>query len=104
MHHLNDLEELFHHFFHWNRARIRCIVPLIIGMIQLGTVNLSKIAATFPGTAQSASHYKRLQRLFRQFPLDLDQIARVIAYCKFSCDSILAYTNRSNLFSMLGES
>ena len=28
-------------FFHWNRARIRCIVPLIIGMIQLGTVNLS---------------------------------------------------------------
>ena len=44
MHHLNELEELFHHFFHWNRARIRCIVPLIIGMIQLGTVNLSKIA------------------------------------------------------------
>ena len=80
MHHLNDLEELLHHFFHWNRARIRCIVPLIIGMIQLGTVNLSKIAATFPGTAQSASHYKRLQRLFRQFPLDLDQIARFIAH------------------------
>ena len=25
------------------------------------------------------------------------------SYCKFSCDSILAYTNRSNLFSMLRE-
>jgi hypothetical protein len=80
MYNVNELENLFHHFFPWNRARIRCIVPLIIGMIQLGTVNLSKIAATFPGTAQSASHYKRLQRLFRQFPLDLDQIARFIAH------------------------
>jgi len=80
MYNVNELENLFHHFFHWNRARIRCIVPLIIGMIQLGTVNLSKIAATFPGTAQSASHYKRLQRLFRHFPLDLNQIARFIAH------------------------
>lgn len=80
MYNVKELENLFHDFFHWNRARIRCIVPLIIGMIQLGTVNLSKIAATFPGTAQSSSHYKRLQRLFRQFCLDLDQIARFIAH------------------------
>ena len=27
----------------------------------------------------------------------------ITSYCKFSCDSILVYTNRSNLFSMLGE-
>jgi hypothetical protein len=80
VHRLNELEELFHHFFHWNRARIRCIVPLIIGMIQLGTVNLSKISATFPGTVKPSSHYKRLQRLFRQFPFDLNQIARFIAH------------------------
>ena len=56
------------------------IIGMIIGMIQWGTVNLSKIAATFPGTTQSTSHYKRLQRLFRQFRLDLDQIARFIAH------------------------
>ena len=80
MYNSTALEELFHHFFHWNRARIRCIVPLIIGMIQLGTVNLSKIAPTFPGPAQPASHYKRLQRLFRDFPLDFNQIARFIAH------------------------
>ena len=27
----------------------------------------------------------------------------IVSYCKFSCDSILVYTNRSNLFSMLRE-
>ena len=41
---------------------------------------MSKIAATFPGIAQPTSHYKRLQRLFRQFPLDLNQIAQFIAH------------------------
>ena len=79
MYNINEVENLFHDFFHWNRARIRCIVPLLSGMIQLGTVNLSKSAATFPGTAQSASHDKSLQRLFRQVPVELDQMARLIA-------------------------
>ena len=79
MNHIIPLEELFHDFFHWNRARIRCIIHLILGMIQLKTVNLSKIAPAFPGIAQPDSHYKRLQRLFRHFPLDLNQIARFIA-------------------------
>ncbi|QQS54128.1 MAG: IS4 family transposase [Candidatus Competibacteraceae bacterium] len=70
---------MLHHHFHWNRARISCIVYLIIGIIQMGTVNLAKIAVTFPGRAQPASHYKRLQRLFCQFSLDLNQVARFIA-------------------------
>ena len=71
--------KMLHAHFHWNRARIYCIVYLIIGMIQMGTVNLTKIATTFPGTAKPASHYKRLQRLFGQFSLDLNQVAQFIA-------------------------
>jgi Transposase DDE domain len=45
----------------------------------MGTVNLAKIAATFPGNVQPSSHYKRLQRLFCQFSLDMNQVARFIA-------------------------
>jgi len=71
--------EMLHDHFHWNRARIYCIVYLIIGMIQMGTVNLTKIATTFPGNTKPSSDYKRLQRLFCQFSLDLNQVARFIA-------------------------
>ena len=71
--------KMLHAHFHWNRARIYCIVYLIIGMIQMGTVNLTKIATTFPGNAKPSSHYKRLQRLFCQFSLDLNQVAQFIA-------------------------
>lgn len=73
-----ELANLLWQFFRWNRARIGCIVPLLIGIIQLGTVNLMNIATTFPGEAQRDSHYKRLQRLFREFPLELNAIAQFI--------------------------
>ncbi len=74
------LATTFKEFFNWNRARINCIIPLLLAMIQLGTVNLAKIAQAFPGTAKVDSHYKRLQRLFREFSLELDLIAQFIAY------------------------
>ena len=76
----HELGKVLWEFFHWNRARIGCIVPLLIGIIQLGTVNLVKIASTFPGEAQPHSHYKRLQRLFREFSLELNLIAQFIAH------------------------
>ncbi len=70
----------FKEFFNWNRARINCIIPLLLAMIQLGTVNLAKMAQTFPGTAKVDSHYKRLQRLFREFRLELDLVAQFLAH------------------------
>jgi hypothetical protein len=76
----HELARILWQFFRWNRARIGCIVPLLIGIIQLGTVNLMQIASTFPGEAQRDSHYKRLQRLFREFPLEFDQIAQFIVH------------------------
>ena len=80
MNHINPLEEWFRDFFHWNRARMRCMIHWILGMIQWKTVNLSKIAPPFPGRAPPDSHDKRLQRLFRQFPLDWNQIARFMVH------------------------
>ena len=71
---------MLHDQFRWNRARIDCIVYLMIGMIQIRTVNFAKIASTFPGNTQTSSHYKRLQRLFCQFSFDLNQVARFIAH------------------------
>lgn len=75
-----SLIEMFHSYFGWNRARIHCIVALILGIIQLGTVNLTKIACTFSGKALSDSSYKRLQRLFRYFNVDFDKMSQFIAH------------------------
>lgn len=50
----------------------------ILGIIETGTVNLTRIAVTFGNRAQPSSNYKRLQRFFRHFEVDLDAIAQVL--------------------------
>jgi len=75
-----NLIKMLHAYFGWNQVRIHCIAALILGIIQLGTVNLTKIVCTFPGNAQTDSSYKRLQRLFRTFTLDFDKTRQFIAH------------------------
>ncbi len=77
--HSQHFADLLHDHFGWNRARIQCILYLIMGMIQMGTVNLAKIALTFPGRANPHSCYKRLQRLLGQFTINLDRVAQFVA-------------------------
>jgi len=48
---------------------------LIVGMVNARTVNLSHIAAQFPGSAQVSSSYRRLQRFFQYVRLDEDWLA-----------------------------
>jgi hypothetical protein len=93
--HHHELGKVLWEFFHWNRARIGCIVPLLLGIIQLGTVNLMKIASTFPGENKLHSHYKRLQRLFREFPVEPNLIAQFIAHL-LPVDKFMLTLDRTN--------
>jgi hypothetical protein len=93
--HCPELGKVLREFFHWNRDRVGCIVPLLLGIIQLGTVNLMKIASTFPGKAGQHSHYKRPQRLFREFPIDLNLIAQFIVHL-LPVDKLMLTMDRTN--------
>jgi hypothetical protein len=62
----------------WNKARINCFVQMLLGMIAVRTVNLQEIALAFQSTAKIASRYRRLQRFFALFEIDLTQLARWI--------------------------
>jgi hypothetical protein len=62
-----------------NSARMNFLANFIIALLKVRTVNLTEIAVAFCGKAKKDSHYKRLQRFFRSFPLDLTKIAKFIA-------------------------
>jgi hypothetical protein len=51
----------------WNGARIKFLARFLIALFQVQTVNLTKIACVFAGSAKTASNYKRLQRFLRFF-------------------------------------
>jgi hypothetical protein len=65
--------------FDWNLARAKCIAALIAGLIKVRSVNLVKLATALPGQAQKESKYRRLQRLFSEFPVSFSLIALFIA-------------------------
>jgi hypothetical protein len=62
-----SLEQTLHKNLSWNRARIKFLARFLIALFQVQTVNLTKIACVFAGTAKIASNYKKLQRFLRFF-------------------------------------
>ena len=64
MHVIYPLVEKFSQNLSWHQARIECMSQLIIGLLQIHTVNLSKLANTFIGECESESSYRRIQRFF----------------------------------------
>lgn len=64
--------------FDWNVARIKFLAEFLTAVIRVRTVNLSEIATAFGGHAKVASHYRRIQRFFKDFPVMRTQIAAVV--------------------------
>jgi len=59
----------------WNKARITCLVRMLLGLFTVKTINLQEIALGFGGKAKVGSRYRRLQRFFALFEIDFAQIA-----------------------------
>lgn len=62
------LEQILAENLSWNRARIKFLARFLVALFQVQTVNLTKIACVFAGSAKIASNYKRVQRFLRFFP------------------------------------
>lgn len=63
-----SFEQILAQNLSWNRARIKFLARFLVALFQVQTVNLTKIASVFAGTAKISSNYKRLQRFLRFFP------------------------------------
>lgn len=62
----------------WHGARLAFLAAFLIALFRVKTVNLAEVSTAFAGSAQSDSHYKRLQRFFRHFEVDYSTIAKTV--------------------------
>ena len=62
----------------WHKARVDCLVQLIMGLIMTRSVNLKELACVVSGEAKLDSHYRRLQRFFSQVTLPRHAVAKLI--------------------------
>lgn len=63
----------------WNTARIKFLASLIIALLKTRTVCLTDIATAFSGKAKTASKYKKLQRFFRFYEMDINSVSQLVA-------------------------
>lgn len=75
---IRPLERTLAETVDWNKARINFLAKFLVSLIQVRTVNLTEIAAVFPGAAKEESHYKRIQRFLRFFAISYALIARLV--------------------------
>nr|ADA82580.1 transposase [uncultured bacterium psy1]ADA82594.1 transposase [uncultured bacterium psy1] len=64
--------------FGWHLARIKCLSCLIIALFKVKTVNFAELATAFSGSAKVDSHYRRIQRFFKEVELKQDTLARLV--------------------------
>ena len=62
----------------WHGARLNYVALFLVALLRVKTINLMELATGFRNHAKTDSNYKRLQRFFRHFDLDYQQIARVL--------------------------
>ncbi len=84
MDHTTMLVDLLKFHFGWHLARIKCLAFIIVALFKVKTVNLTEVATAFPGTAEIESHYRRIQRFFKQIDMKPSVIATfVVAFLPY---------------------
>ena len=78
MEEINLFREKLQQHLQWNAARLAFVSIFLIALMRVKTVNLAEIATGFSGKAKFESHYKRLQRFFRDFEVDYESIALMV--------------------------
>lgn len=75
---INQLEKTLAESLPWHKARINFLAKFLIAIIYVRTVNFSEMASVFIGKAKVESHYKRIQRFFKEFEVCYTTIAMMV--------------------------
>ena len=78
MDHPTMLTEILKLRLGWNLARIKCLSCLIIALFKVKTVNFAELATAFSGSAKVDSHYRRIQRFFKEVQIQPDVVAQLV--------------------------
>ncbi|BBI17273.1 hypothetical protein [Neochlamydia sp. S13] len=75
---IDELREVLSQTLDWNRARLTCFCQIVLALFRVRSVNLTQLATAFQGKAKLDSHYKRLQRFFRELKFDMLDAFKII--------------------------
>jgi Transposase DDE domain len=93
--HTTMLTNVLKFHFGWHLARVKCLSCLIIALFKVKTVNFVELATAFSGSAKVDSHYRRIQRFFKEVHLQQETVAR-LATSLLPYDQFILSMDRTN--------
>ena len=78
MNQINELSAMINQTFHWNKARIDCLVGMLIALLSTRHMNLTELAIAFPSPAKPDSRYRRIQRFITHYSPNFDKVSLFI--------------------------
>ncbi len=83
MNRIHELEAILGQYLAWDKRRLKCFLFLVLGVLQLNTVNLLRLSELAVDTLDLSRH-RRFQRFFSSCKLDFDSVAKLIFHlCGF---------------------
>ena len=80
MNSISSLAIQFKLYLKWHKSHLDVLSILIVAIIKRRTVNWTELATTFPGTAETSSCYRRIQRFFKGLAFDEEKVTQLIAH------------------------
>ena len=87
MKHASELTNILNQNFMWRKPRIDCYVNILLAIILSKTVNLAQLPCFISSKAKQDSRYRRLQRFFECFKIELTIVSRFV-YQLFGFDKV----------------
>ncbi|NEO88578.1 MAG: IS4 family transposase, partial [Spirulina sp. SIO3F2] len=78
MEQIKQIREKLRPHLGWHGARLSFVAMFLVALFKAKTINLSELAAVWGGKAEEESNYKRMQRFFRLFEVEMSQIAQMV--------------------------
>ena len=79
MDHPTMLTRMLKLHFGWHLARVKCLSCLMSALFKVKTVNFTELATAFSGSAKVDSHYRRIQRFFKEVKIQQEMLAQLVA-------------------------
>ena len=97
MRHISELSDILRTQLPFDKRKLECLAQVIMGLISCRTVNLAQLADALYGEAKSSSKYRRLQRLFSQWPMTIDRLGVWLISWFYDADEAITLTmDRTN--------
>lgn len=93
---ISELQTTLFHFLDWNKARVSCLIQILQALFLVRTVNLTQIAEAFQTPVKQDSSYRRIQRFFKDFPLDMSFIVTLVCRLFLLGEKCVLIMDRTN--------